>query len=166
MKDQRSGRVAFLSHCLINQNAKVEGFASHAGMVTALVELLGRQGVGIVQLPCPEEEELGIGRPVGDDTRQQYDTVSYRETCARIAKEAIDRIRDYQANGYTVTCILGVNGSPSCGVDCTTVRQGAEGSADGREGDLHGDPGGADEQRRRGGPGDWHTRDRGDGELR
>ena len=122
MEDQRSRKVAFLCHCLINQNSKVEGVAGHPGMVAALVELLGKHGIGIVQLPCPEAEELGIGRPVGDDTKEQYDTPSYRETCSRIAEDAIDKVGQYQGNGYAVTCILGVDGSPSCGVKTSPVR--------------------------------------------
>ena len=82
--------------------------------------------MGIVQLPCPEERELGIGRPVGDDTKQQYDTPSYRETCSKIAEETIKRIKDYQKNGYRVTCILGSDGSPSCGVNIAPVRKGGK----------------------------------------
>jgi predicted secreted protein len=126
MADRRSRRVAFVCHCLLNQNAKVEGFASHAGMLTPLVELLDRHGIGIVQLPCPEEMHLGIGRAVGDDTKQGYDTLGYRAVCAELADEIVDRARDYQTNGYEATCVLGVNGSPSCGVDVTPVRKGTE----------------------------------------
>jgi predicted secreted protein len=126
MKDRRSRKVAFLSHCLINQNSKVQGFATFPGMVTPLVKILERHGIGIVQVPCPEERELGIGRPVGDDSKQGYDTPSYRKTCSRIAEETVRRIRDYQENGYRVSCILGVDGSPSCGVSITPVRKGAK----------------------------------------
>lgn len=126
MKDQRSRKVIFISHCLINQNSKVKGFATFPGMVTPLVKLLEMNGAGIVQIQCPEERELGIGRPVGDDSKQGYDTPNYRKICSDIAEEMINRIKDYQKNGYKVACILGVDGSPSCGVNVTPVRRGSK----------------------------------------
>lgn len=84
---------------------------------------MDKYGIGIVQLPCPEEKELGIGRPVGDDTKQGYDTPSYRKTCYKIVDEIIDRIKDYHRNNYKVACIVGVDGSPSCGVTVTPIRE-------------------------------------------
>ena len=114
-KDPRSRRVVFLAHCLLNQNAKVSGIACFPGVFEPLVSILCREGAGIVQMPCPEVAHLGLARPLGTDTREQYDTPEYRETCRTIAAGVVEEIALYLQNGYFVTCILGVEGSPSCG---------------------------------------------------
>ena len=47
-------RVAFLAHCLLNQNAKVDEGAKTPAMWTPVVELLRERGWTIRQMPCPE----------------------------------------------------------------------------------------------------------------
>lgn len=37
----------------------------------------------------------------------------------RIAYDTVEQISDYQSNGFSVIGILGINGSPSCGVETT-----------------------------------------------
>jgi predicted secreted protein len=46
--------VAFVAHCLLNQNAKVDGGARTAGVYSPLVEELRAHGWRIEQMPCPE----------------------------------------------------------------------------------------------------------------
>ena len=55
LRDERSGRVVFLSHCLLNGNVRYLGGATRPGGVDEVVAPLQRGGVGIVQLPCPEQ---------------------------------------------------------------------------------------------------------------
>jgi predicted secreted protein len=117
--DARSWKVAFVAHCLLNQNAKVAGVAGYAGMFEPVVDLLNRHRVGIIQMPCPELRHLGPGRPVGTDTRDQYDTPAYRVVCRRIAHETVAEAKAYMGAGYTVLAVLGVEGSPSCAVTRT-----------------------------------------------
>ena len=57
-----SRRVAYVAHCLVNQNAKVSEFAKCAGVVAPLVERLRANGYEIQQLPCPEMSYLGVAR--------------------------------------------------------------------------------------------------------
>jgi hypothetical protein len=47
VKDQRSGKVIFVSHCVLNQNSKVRGLAQFPGAVLPLVSLLLDNGIGI-----------------------------------------------------------------------------------------------------------------------
>ena len=117
----------FVAHCLLNQNAKVEGLAHYAGAVAPVLSQLADAGIGIVQLPCPEHEHLGPLRPVGSDTVEQYDTHQYREICSRIAEHAASKARSYQKAGYRVVCVLGVEGSPSCSVSRSPHLGGASG---------------------------------------
>jgi len=119
--DARSRKVVLVSHCLLNQNAKVEGLARHPGMFEPLAEALYAARVGLVQMPCPEVAHYGLERPRGADTREQYDTPEYWETCRRIAAEVADLAATYQRAGYAVACLLGVEGSPSCSVERVPV---------------------------------------------
>lgn len=112
--DSRGRKVAFVAHCLLNQNAKVAGLAGYRGVVEPVVSLLIRSGVGIIQMPCPEMVHLGPGRPVGTDTVDQYDTPDYRAVCQRIARQVSADLSAYQRGGISVLCVLGVEGSPSC----------------------------------------------------
>ena len=116
MRDSRSHRIAFVAHCLLNQNSKVAGLASHSGVFTPLIPLLVDAGIGIVQLPCPEFVHLGPSRPVGTDTVEQYDTPEYRAACLGIAERAAATAVSYTEAGCETVCVLGVEGSPSCGV--------------------------------------------------
>ena len=58
----RSRRVAFVAHCLVNQNAKVQEFARSPGVVPGVVERLRTHGYRIQQLPCPEMAFAGVNR--------------------------------------------------------------------------------------------------------
>ena len=60
--DARGNTILFVSHCILNQNAKVRGIATHPGAVRPIVELLLERGVGIYQMPCPEMCYLGAMR--------------------------------------------------------------------------------------------------------
>jgi hypothetical protein len=53
-------RVAFVAHCLVNQNAKVQEFARSPGVVPGVVERMRRHGYRIQQLPCPEMAFAGV----------------------------------------------------------------------------------------------------------
>src|SRR2546428_13284167 len=77
-------RVAFIAHCLLNQNAKVEGGAKRPGMWEPVIDLLRERGYVIRQMPCPELAFGGARRFWG--VREQFDTPLYRRHCRRLAK--------------------------------------------------------------------------------
>ena len=114
--DARSRKLAVVAHCLLNQNAKVAGLAGYPGVFLPLANMLCDKEVGIIQLPCPELEHLGPNRPLGTDTREQYETPEYRHTCRRLAARVVSQLSAYRSAGYCVACVLGVEGSPSCSV--------------------------------------------------
>ena len=114
--DSRSGSVALVAHCLLNQNAKAPGLAGYPGVFEPVASLLHRHGIGIVQMRCPEVAHLGLGRPLGTDTCEQYDSPAYRRVCREIAEGVAAEAAEYVGAGYSVLCILGVEGSPSCSV--------------------------------------------------
>jgi len=113
VEDKRSKKVAVVAHCLLNQNAKVNGFAFFPAMVKPLIDILHKNDFGIIQLPCPETTFSGTRR--WWCVREQYDTPGYRMHCRRILEPILSQITEYQKEGYKVV-IIGLDGSPSCGV--------------------------------------------------
>jgi predicted secreted protein len=117
-KDKRSGRIAVVAHCILNQNSRVLGVAERSSMITEIVEFLMRNDVGIVQMSCPELTYGGVSRK--PQTKHQYDTPTFRSHCKKIAKEIVDQIQDYAKCGINTEIVIGVDGSPSCGVSETS----------------------------------------------
>ena len=134
LRDDRGGRVVFVSHCLLNENTRYLGGAFRPGAVSELVHELVDHGVGIAQLPCPEQHAWGgvlkrrmllaygargtmlyrLRRPL------LWLFVRYtRVVYLRLAREVATQIADYDRCGYAVIGIIGVGASPSCGVHTT-----------------------------------------------
>jgi len=114
---QRSRRIAVLAHCHLNVNTKVRGLAGYPGVRADVVTPLVAEGVGIIQLPCPEATFLGMKR--WGMTVEQYDTPAYRRHCRKILRPVIDTLVALADDGCSIEAVLGVEGSPSCGVETT-----------------------------------------------
>jgi predicted secreted protein len=108
--------VCYLSHCLLNANAKVDEGARCPGVYSPVVELLRRKGCTIRQMPCPELAFGGLRRFWA--VREQYDTPAYREHCRRLATPVAAQIRADLSRSERVV-IVGIDGSPSMGVELT-----------------------------------------------
>ena len=132
MVDARSGEVVFVSHCLLNQNTRYLGGAICRGVVGGAVAPYVRDGTGIVQMPCPEQRVWGgvlktrmlwliehprVARaaPVLLPLVHRYMRWRY----ARLARPVAREVRDYVDSGLRVRGVVGVAGSPSCGVHTT-----------------------------------------------
>ncbi len=117
-KDKRSGRIAVVAHCILNQNSRVLGLAERPSMITEIVEFFLRKKIGIVQMSCPELTYAGVLRK--PQTKDQYSTIMFRSHCRKIAKEIVDQIQEYAKCGIDTEIVIGVDGSPSCGVNETS----------------------------------------------
>jgi uncharacterized protein YbbK (DUF523 family) len=121
----------FLSHCLLNENTRYLGGACRLGAVAEVVQACLEGGVGIVQMPCPEQHAWGgvLKRRLlwffGSEGTLRYRLRNVllplllwytRRIYRRIAAQVVDQVADYQSSGFTVVGIVGVEGSPSCGV--------------------------------------------------
>lgn len=113
-EDERSKRAAVVAHCILNQNSRVSGLSERSSMITEVIELLVENDVGVIQMPCPELKYAGLLRE--GRTKEQYDSVMFRSYCRRIAKDIVDQILEYRKGEIRIEIIIGVNGSPSCGV--------------------------------------------------
>jgi predicted secreted protein len=111
------GKVAFIAHCQLNQNAKVVGGAMCRGVNASLIEQLREHDWEIAQMPCPELTFTGINRFWA--VREQYDTLAYRRHCRRIATAVAGAVCAHVARGDEVV-LVGLEGSPSMGVRLTS----------------------------------------------
>jgi predicted secreted protein len=109
-------RVAFVAHCLVNQNAKVQEFARSPGVVPGVVERMRRHGYRIQQLPCPEMAFAGVNR--WWQGRELYDKANFRRHCRTLADNMAAPIAEFYRRGYEVV-VVGLDGSPSSGVRYT-----------------------------------------------
>ncbi len=116
--DNRSRRIILLAHCLLNQNSIVWGLAQRPAIVKELVDLLHEYRVGIIQLPCPETLHSGLRR--WWQVKEQYDTPGFREHARSLIAPIIDYLLEYKRNNFNIIGIIGVSGSPSCGVHYTS----------------------------------------------
>jgi len=114
---KRAKKIVIVSHGLLNVNSKVEGIATDKGCVKNVVTALIERNYGIYQMPCPEHICLGIKR--WGQSVEQYNNPFYVEHCENLAHTIINEICDYVNNGYEVKYLIGMDGSPTCGVNKT-----------------------------------------------
>lgn len=114
---ERGRKLCLVSHCFLNCNSKVEGFCRYKGALKELIYPLIEKDYGIIQLPCPEATYYGMKR--WGHVKEQFDNVYFRKHCRKILEPIIEQILDYKCSGYDINYVLGVNGSPSCGIDVT-----------------------------------------------
>ena len=126
-QDGRSQKVAFLAHCLLNQNAISDGTAVRPAGFPEMLSYLLEHGVGIVQLPCPELLCLGLDRgdPQGAERPVVVENTRIRRAMAQaepsrrlaqLVEDTMTQLLEYRRYGFQVVGILGANRSPCCGV--------------------------------------------------
>jgi predicted secreted protein len=115
--DARAGKIMFISHCVLNQNAKVRGIARYGAAIRPVVDLLLAHDVGLYQMPCPEMLYLGAMR--WGQVRDQYDSPMFRRHLQKLADQVLDQAEDYRRCGYRVLGFIMVDGSPVCGLHGT-----------------------------------------------
>jgi predicted secreted protein len=106
-------KVAFVAHCLLNQNSRTAGGAYCPGVYSPFVEELRQRGWRLVQMPCPELAFAGLNRFWA--VREQYDTPAFRRHCRRIVGGVAGAVSAHLERGDEVV-LVGVEGSPTMGV--------------------------------------------------
>ncbi len=112
-QDLRSGKIVFVSNCLLNASNKVQEFARYPGMFSEVVKTLDKYGVGVQQMPCPET--LYMGNQRWWHSKNLYDNAGFRRFCRQLAEQTVDYIENYDIMGYQSVAILVCDGSPTCG---------------------------------------------------
>lgn len=113
----RSKRLLLISHCLLNVNSKVEGIEPYEGVFKPLILPLIEANFGLIQLPCPELRHSGMRR--WGQVKNQYNTPFFRNHCKELLKPFVLELLEYQRCGYDVCGFIGVDGSPTCGLNRT-----------------------------------------------
>lgn len=131
LKDERGKKVVFVAHCILNENTRYLGGAFRKGCIDEVVDEIQRQGIGMVQMKCPEQKGWGgllkkhMWQPLGSRNTILYKLKGVFLPCfiwntrriyQKIAKEIVAEIKDYRESGFEVLGIMGIAGSPSCGV--------------------------------------------------
>ncbi len=130
--DCRSKKVIFLAHCILNQNSISDGTADFPGSNCELVEFLLKTEIGIVQMPCPELHCLGLDRgninggklPVVVGNTRIRKLMSSYESIKRMknmVNQLVKQMDEYIKNGFILLGIVGIDRSPSCGVNTTSM---------------------------------------------
>jgi hypothetical protein len=134
LADERGKQVIFVSHCLLNENTRYLGGAFRRGGVDEIIAGFQQAGVGLCQMHCPEQRAWGgVLKPWVLPMYGAQGTLRYhlrpllfplftwytRWVYWRLAKAVVRDIADYVRSGFEVVGIVGIGGSPSCGVWAT-----------------------------------------------
>ena len=117
-------KILLVSHCVLNTAAKLKQFhTGEVGQEDALRHQVVRAAldhdIQLLQLPCPELLQYGARR--WGHTCDQFDNVFFRQRCREMLQPIVMQVQEYLANPeeFKVLGILGIDGSPSCGVRYT-----------------------------------------------
>lgn len=129
--DQRSRRVIFVAHCILNQNAISDGTADDPAAHCEVIRLLLDAQMGIVEMPGPElcclgldrGDPLGAERPVVVENTRIRRAIQQRPEALQmesLVRRVVHQIAEYNRNGFDIVGIVGMNRSPCCGVNTTS----------------------------------------------
>lgn len=59
LRDERSRKVIFVAHCVLNESTRWLGGAFRRGCIDEIVDQIQDLGIGIVQMKCPEQQAMG-----------------------------------------------------------------------------------------------------------
>ena len=122
------GYVVAVSHCILNQTTRWfwEGSGGWVeGFIAKFLERIKLLGIGLYQLPCPEFSFLG--NPRKPMTKEEYrDLPGFAEHCRKLAEKVVEDLTAFTRLSVDpklrVLAIIGVEGSPTCGVYTTSKR--------------------------------------------
>lgn len=129
-------KIIFVSHCVLNIASKVvmydqESMDAEENLRQSFLTKAIKQNIQFIQLPCPEFKLYGSNR--WGHVSDQFDNPFFRSHCRTMLEPFILELQEYLSNDrYQVLGIIGIDGSPSCGVDLT-CRADWYGSFEGRE---------------------------------
>lgn len=112
--DQRSKKVIFVAHCILNQNARIKKYAYWPTGIKPVMQFFEEHDIGVVQMPCPELMFLGLDRK--GQIYKQLSEPTIRKGLRDIAKDVCFQILQYRKHDFRVLAVIGIDGSPCCGV--------------------------------------------------
>jgi len=117
-------KIVFVSHCILNTASKVvlynqEEIDAEEALRKKFMHKAIDESIQLIQLPCPEFTLYGANR--WGHVSNQFNNVFFRNHCRKILTPIIDQLKEYLAHQerFEILGIVGIDGSPSCGVDYT-----------------------------------------------
>jgi len=111
---KKDKKIILVAQCLVNPYCRVHILGQNFPLSQELTNYLMSKKVGIIQYPCPETTAMGLMRnPQG---RQQYDNIFFRDHCKELLKIPMLMVREFVQNKYRLTCFIGLENSPTCGI--------------------------------------------------
>lgn len=111
---KKDKRIILIAQCLVNPYCRVHILGQNFPLSQELMNYLMERHVGIIQYLCPETSAMGLMRnPQG---RQQYDNIFFRDHCKELLKTPMLMVKEFVKNNYRLTCFLGLENSPTCGI--------------------------------------------------
>ena len=59
LTDERSRKVIFVSHCILNANCRFQGISFRKASINEIVDEMQKKGIGMIQMKCPEQKAWG-----------------------------------------------------------------------------------------------------------
>jgi len=127
-QDKRGKKIVLVAHCFFNQNSKIDECAHYPGAILEAAKALINTEVGIIQMPCPEMFYLGLDRQAdpkvnravaSEDTRvaKRMQEEQSKILCKSMADSIVYQVEEYTKHGFHIVGLIGMNGSPTCGVN-------------------------------------------------
>ena len=111
---KKDKRIILIAQCLVNPYCRVHILGQNFPLSQEIMNYLMEKHVGIIQYLCPETSAMGLMRnPQG---RQQYDNIFFRSHCKELLKTPMLMVKEFIKNNYRLTCFLGLENSPTCGI--------------------------------------------------
>lgn len=128
--DRRSKRLVFVAQCVLNQNAKLDRCAHYPGTIKEITKILVEHDIGIIQMPCPELLALGLDRQTDPETNPSVESEDTRiarrmasaepnNLCRSLVQDLAYQMKEYLKHGFEIVGLIGINGSPTCGIETT-----------------------------------------------
>lgn len=117
-------RILFVSHCMMNisskviSNKEIEDNTADIERKKYIINAIDKD-ICLIQLPCPEFTLYGSSR--WGHVKEQFDNPFFRDHCKKILEPVILQMKEYykENDKFEVLGIIGIDGSPSCGVSRT-----------------------------------------------
>ena len=119
-------KILFVCHCFFNDATKLkyrpqQEQQDERAQKRALLTKLLKQDVEFIQLPCPEFLIYGSNR--WGHVSNQFDTPFFRAESRELLKPYLLQLEEYlhHPKRFEILGVMGINGSPSCGVSYTCI---------------------------------------------
>lgn len=111
---KKNRKIILIAQCLVNPYCRVHLLGQNFPLSHELMDYLMKERIGVIQYPCPETTAMGLMRnPQG---RQQYNNIFFRQHCKELLKVPMLMVREFIENKYRLTCFIGLENSPTCGI--------------------------------------------------